>query len=80
MSGGSGAAPTAAGLQTGFNYYKAGHWLEARSHFEQTYTMRRDRRGNVARDTPSKVLMDFMALTHFVAPGDWNGARALTEK
>lgn len=67
-------------MQTGFNFYKAGHWLEARSHFEQTYTMRRDRRGNVVRDTPSKVLMDFMALTHFVAPGDWNGSRALTEK
>lgn len=67
-------------LQTAFDFYKAGDWLKARSHFEQTYTMRRDRQGCIVRDMPSKVLMDFMALTHFVAPGDWDGSRALTEK
>jgi hypothetical protein len=67
-------------LQTGFNFYKSGQWLEARAIFEKTYTMRTDRRGDVVRDQPSKVLMDFMALTHFVAPGDWDGSRALTEK
>ena len=67
-------------MQTGFNYYKAGQWSDARSVFEQTYTMRQDREGRVVRDQPSKVLMDFMALSHFVAPGDWNGSRALTEK
>jgi hypothetical protein len=74
------AANVAPRLQTGFNYYKAGQWVEARAVFEQTYTMRRDRAGAVARDQPSKVLMDFMALSNFVAPGDWNGSRALTEK
>ena len=67
-------------VQSGFNHYKAGAWNEARTLFEQTYTMRRDKDGNVVRDTPSKVLMDFMAQSHFVAPGDWSGSRALTEK
>lgn len=47
---------------------------------EETYTLRRDLEGNVVRDTPSKVLMDFMALTQFCAPGDWSGYRELTEK
>lgn len=47
---------------------------------EETYTMRRDPDGKLVRDTPSKVLMDFMAKTQFCAPGDWNGFRELTEK
>ena len=67
-------------MQAGFNHYKAGHWIDARTAFEQTYTMRTDRKGNVVRDQPSKTLMDFMAETQFVAPGDWSGSRALTEK
>jgi hypothetical protein len=67
-------------LQVGFNYYKSGQWIEARSMLEQTYTMRSDLQGHIVRDQPSKVLMDFMALTHFVAPGDWTGSRNLAEK
>ena len=70
----------AAAVQKGYNLYKAGQWHEARIVFEQTYTMRTDHTGSVVRDTPSKVLMDFMALSNFAAPGDWNGSRALTEK
>ena len=67
-------------VQAGFNHYKSGAWPEARSMLEETYTMRHDKEGHVVRDTPSKVLMDFMAKTQFCAPGDWCGHRELTEK
>jgi hypothetical protein len=67
-------------VQKGFNYYKSGAWQEARPILEETYTMRMDAHGNMLRDTPSKVLMDFMAKTQYYAPGDWEGFRSLTEK
>jgi hypothetical protein len=67
-------------MQVGFNYYKSGLWLEAKSAFEQTYTRRHDSQGRVLRDTPSKVLLDFMASYQYLAPGDWAGFRVLTEK
>lgn len=67
-------------LQNGYNLYKAGLWSEARSVLEETYTIRRDYNGAVVRDTPSKVLLDFMAQTQYLAPGDWKGHRELTEK
>lgn len=67
-------------LQNGYNLYKAGLWSEARSVLEETYTMRRDQTGAIVRDTPSKVLLDFMAQTQYLAPGDWMGHRELTEK
>jgi hypothetical protein len=67
-------------VQAGFNHYKSGTWQEARAMLEETYSMRRDPEGNIVRDTPSKVLMDFMAQTQFCAPGDWSGHRELKEK
>lgn len=67
-------------LQNGYNLYKAGTWSEARALLEETYTMRRDHVGRVVRDTPSRVLLDFMAQTQYLAPGDWEGHRELSEK
>lgn len=66
--------------QAGFNFYKAGRWLEAKGVLEQTYTMRRGPGGEARRDAPSKVLLDFMASYQYLAPGDWAGFRELTEK
>jgi hypothetical protein len=68
------------GVQKGFEHYTNGAWSEAKVSIEQTYTMLEDTEGRTVRDGPSKALLEFMAATNFLAPGDWNGFRELKDK
>lgn len=61
-------------FKRGFDFYIKGDWQ-----------LSREILGNISEvkgspDYPSKNLLDVMAETNFVAPKDWEGFRALTEK
>ena len=47
---------------------------------QESLEARRDNAGNVVVDGPSHALLEFMGKHSFVAPGDWQGYRELTDK
>lgn len=53
--------------------YIDGNWTDARTSLEKALSIN-------PKDGPSKSLMSVLASKKFVAPGDWNGYRALTSK
>lgn len=60
-------------FEKGFEKYIGGQWREAKTIFEKGLEMRKE-------DGPSAVLLGVMDDHQFVAPDNWMGYRALTEK
>ena len=49
--------------------YQKGEWARARKLFRQVESIKK------GLDTPTQVILDFMAKTNYVAPEDWKGYR-----
>lgn len=58
----------------GFDLYIEGNWSEARAILDQVELVKG------MADGPTRSIMEVMKETKFVAPHDWAGYRALTEK
>ena len=68
-------------FQQGFELYRSGQWMEARTILEETRTMRKHHStAEVLLDGPSSTLLAVMEQHKNVAPESWAGFRELTEK
>ena len=53
----------------GFRNFLSGNWQRARKQFRQVESVKR------APDTPTSILMKYMAETDYEPPKDWKGYR-----
>lgn len=53
--------------------YIGGNWQEARKWIDQCFRLK-------PKDGPTQTLSNVMSESNYVAPSDWKGCRALTEK
>ena len=56
-------------FNSAFENFKAGNWSRAKMQFNQVEAIKKD------KDTPSQLLLDFMAKTNYEPPADWKGFR-----
>ena len=68
-------------FQQGFELYRTGQWMEAKTILEETKSARRHHStGEILVDGPSSTLLAVMEQHKNVAPENWSGFRELTEK
>lgn len=69
-----------AAFNEGFQNYTQGQWLKAKLLLETSNSIMAVNAPSLGGDGPSQTLLNYMKSFKYVAPPDWKGVRALTNK